>query len=242
MSSNTANLEEAARLPSAFPSTPTSEVPPSNPAHLEQAELVPGAFPDEEAIVENEQATHSSPEPTLTGTNSTGDVRQAEKAKEFAQQQHAAHTAGQTSNSATLRSGGQDDKARQFHEQQHAAHTATSEQERSSRTGVSSHPGQNSEAWTDVTNPDDLLHNADTNQSPTAHSPRAQTFSADEPTSTAPESGVDLSSIGSSLATAATAAKDALFGAKEAVAPVANATVEQVRTGSKVFHVLIIID
>lgn len=215
----------------------------SNPGNLGEADLVPGAFPSDDAITENEQTTHSSQGPTSTGTGATGDEKLAQKARDFAQQQQVAQTAGgETGNTATSGLGGQGDKAREFHEQQSAAHTAGEQntdkytpvsQDQGSRAGAGPHPGQNSGAWTDVSNPDTLPGTAEGKEAPTTGSRLGQTSGTSHQASSAPESGVDTSSIGSGFATAATAlglaAKDAFFAAKDAAVPAASAATEQTK-------------
>ncbi|CAN8102287.1 unnamed protein product [Discula destructiva] len=216
----------------------------STTASLKEADLVPGAFPSEDTIMKDEQTTHSSQPSTLTGTNATGDENLAAKAREFAQQQQAAHTAGEaTTNTASSGLGGQGEKAREFHEQQSAAHSAGGQRtdkytpvskQVGTGTGAASHPGQNSEAWTDVSNPETLLRNADGKDAPTTSSSLGQKTGTGHQDASMSDSGVDLNSVGSGIATAATAlglaAKDAFFTAKEAAGPAASSATEQAKT------------
>lgn len=215
----------------------------SNTADLQEANLVPGAFPSDDAIVEKDLSSQSSRGPSsVTGTSTTGADKVASEATDFPQQQHAAHTAGrEIGNTRTSDLSTQDDKAKEFHAQQEAAHTAGGQktdkyipasEQQGSLEGAGAHPGQNSQAWTDVSNPEELLRNAEGKASPTASF--GTTSGTGQQTSSTPESaGVDLSSIGTGLAETATAfglaAKDVLFAAKDAAAPAASAATEQVR-------------
>lgn len=172
---------------------------------------MPGAFPSEIAVLENENSTS-------TGNSATGDQNMADKAKEFAQQQRLAHNAGGETGSNAATSGlvGHDEKAREFHEQQSAAHTADTQ-----NTGSYISPSEDETEGLASTTGSSLGHTSTTAQQ----------------TSASPGTGLDLGSIGSGLATAATAlglaAKDALITAKDAAAPVASDAAEQVRATTR---------
>lgn len=86
---------------------------------LKEASLVPGAFPDEVPTPAVDNTANAFEKPQQKTQNEAA-------VREFKQQQHAAHTAGDNNTEAASTGGyeNQDVKLREFKEQQHAAHTA----------------------------------------------------------------------------------------------------------------------
>lgn len=184
---------------------------------------MPGAFPSEDAIAETERDIHNPHNSALTGTNANSGRSMDEKNKDFREEQKAAHTAGgQKTDSYTP--GLEDSGDRLEISQDKTASKAS--------TRANSGPGQTSEAWTDVANPETLLRSGDAEGNTPTGSQSIQTSSTSQKSSTAQSGGSDENSIGSNLATVATAvglaAKDALFAAKDAAGPAASAATEQV--------------
>lgn len=208
-------------------------------------DVLPGAFPSDTPVVEDRQlAQHPYETSPSTDNTTANDVNSAAQARDFAEQQHATHTGGGdtgTKNTSDLASQG--DKAREFDAQQTAAHPVGGQktdrfvpvsQQGGVNAGAGAHPAQNSEAWTDVSNPNALLQSTGVKASAmTSSTPGVTSRAGQQTTPSTPEtSGVNLGSIGVGLAETATtlglAAKDALFAAKDAAAPAASAATEQV--------------
>lgn len=167
---------------------------------------MPGAFPSEDEITRTEQSSHNSQNNTLAGSKTTtGGGNVDDKTKDFLEQREAAHTAG----------GWQADK-----------HIPGLEQNDNRPEPISSQLEH--ENLSQARTRDDL------ETSTSAGSRTADAFGAGQETSNTHTTGgpQDESSIGSNLATMATAvglaAKDAFIAAKDSAAPAANAATEQV--------------
>lgn len=174
-----------------------------NGGNLTEADHIPGAFPSEEAVLATEQNSHNSQTTPVTENKATATGGNVdEKKREFLEQQEAAHTAG----------GRETDKYTPGSERTENRPESLSSQDNKTLSQEPSRAGL---------------------EPSTSSAQHAETPSAGQQSlNTHKTASHDESSIGSNLATVATAlglaAKDALFAAKDSAVPAASAATEQV--------------